>query len=312
MILQEKKLNGSMSASDGPPAPSALPEQTRYEQVRFVTAPSADQQVAIDLSRTAGKLGVLMPVTHEQVAGTGELQLLLLPFAESGPTEQELPQWLASARAWVDEVASIAAPSLYIALQGVHLVWAAGRVAIVAQSDRLETIRHAVLEAACFEGELRAIEAELVPRWPELETDTPLAFAFGEQSIKRRKQLQQRYQVVMHLRARLARISPQVHCPHVYPPTLASQVGERVRERTRMEDRYEFLDEQIEVFEEVYGACGERASDFMNTRSSNVLEWIIIVLLLAQILISSFEILTSTTTESSPSAGSVPTAVGTP
>ena len=60
-----------------------------------------------------------------------------------------------------------------------------------------------------------------------------------------------------------------------------------------MVDRCEFLDEQIEVFEKVYDSCGQRASDFMLNRSSNMLEWIIIVLLSTQILLTGFEILTS-------------------
>ena len=86
-------------------------------------------------------------------------------------------------------------------------------------------------------------------------------------------------------------MNPFVLSPHVHPPTLASQIAERLRERTRMHARLEILGEQLEVFENVYESCGQRASDFMLNRSSLKLEWIIIILLLTQIVIIVFEIM---------------------
>jgi uncharacterized Rmd1/YagE family protein len=94
----------------------------------------------------------------------------------------------------------------------------------------------------------------------------------------------------------MARIGPYVHAPHMYPPTLASQISERLRERTRMMHRHEFLDEQLEVFHTVYESCAQRSSDFMLARSGHTLEWIIIVILLVQTLFSVVEILAGTGT----------------
>ena len=58
--------------------------------------------------------------------------------------------------------------------------------------------------------------------------------------------------------------------------------------------RLDFLGQQLEVFEKTYDSCGQRASDFMQSRTGHLLELIIIVLLLTQIILWGFEILTRT------------------
>lgn len=181
-------------------------------------------------------------------------------------------------------------------LQAAQICWAPGRIAVVAPAERLTAVRNAVLEVAYFEHELREIERQLGADWPALEADIPQAFAADERTLARRRTLRERFERVMLLRARLARITPFLLAPHVYPPTLASQIGERFRERTRVHQRIECLREQLEVFERVYEMCGQRASDFVLTRSSNTLEWVIIILLLAQILLSLFDMLPAVAT----------------
>jgi uncharacterized Rmd1/YagE family protein len=74
---------------------------------------------------------------------------------------------------------------------------------------------------------------------------------------------------------------------------LASQVAERFRERTRLLHRHEILGDQLEVFEKVYDSCGQRISDYVQSRTGHILECVIIVLLVLQILIWGFDILTS-------------------
>ena len=114
-----------------------------------------------------------------------------------------------------------------------------------------------------------------------MEADAPLAFTFEEKSLSRRPELQQRFQRVVEIRPRQTCLSPHVHCPHLHPPTLASQVNERFRERTRLFHRHEILGQQLEVFERTYEAIGRRSSDFIQSRIGHMLEWIIIVLLVS-------------------------------
>jgi len=202
----------------------------------------------------------------------------------------ELP---ANVRAWVesDPVAAGVAAT-WMAFQGTHVLWSAGRCAIVAPSDRMDSVRAAVLEATAHERELRSIERAMEESWPALESDSALAFEFDEASVGRRAQLRERLHRVLVLRARLARISPYLLSPLAHPPTLASQVAERLRERLRMPTRHEAAAVQLDVFRDAYDMCGQRASDYMLARTGHRLEWVIIVLLAAQLLLWGFEYLT--------------------
>lgn len=300
----------SASASSGPSSESALlsqlprgttPRQVTYLLKRSAPAAPAGQTVLAELP--LGACAVEGPVAPDQkIAAAGTLTLLLVPLDAAASAAPADSPALGPMRSWVELAAGSPAACQLMTFQNAQLCWGPGRCAILATADRLEPLAVAVAEVTYFEAELRSIESDLAAKWPQLEADMPLAFEFQEASVPTRKVLRSRFQEVLLLRARLARLGAHVNAPHKHPPTLATQISERLRERTQMAHRYEFIDEELSVFEEVYEMCGQRASDFMLTRSGNILEWIIIILLAAQILMSGFEILSShtpTTTSSS-------------
>jgi hypothetical protein len=219
---------------------------------------------------------------------TRQMEFLTIPSANHQATELQ-----DEVISWVDASATAKTPRQMLTLQGAQIYWNDTSVAILAPPERLETLRTALMETCWFDAELASLERELAIAWPEMQEDMPLAFDFNEKSLPRRRDLQRRYERVMSIRSRMLRLSPYVHCPHIYPPTLASQVAERYRERTRLLHRHEILDSQLEVFERVYDTCGQRISDFVQSRTGHILEWIIIILLVLQMVIWGFEILTS-------------------
>ncbi len=208
---------------------------------------------------------------------TASLELLCFPSADL-----DRPELLTGVRAWIDAATDPAEPSVMITLHGAQIFWGRRRAAVIAPADRLEATAPAVIEFSFHDGHLRAIEQAIATRWPELEADAPLAFDFHERWIRRRDQLAERFREWVALRGRYARLLPLIHRPPVYPPTLASQISERLRERTRIADRLDFCDQQLEVFERVYDRCGDRASEFLLARKGHTLEWIIIVFLAFQ------------------------------
>jgi len=208
-------------------------------------------------------------------------------------SEGDLPS---AVRQWIDaDPLSEGRPALWTAFQGTHICWSTGRCAILAPTERLESLRKVILEAGKHERELQAIERSVSQCWPALESDAPLAFEFGERSLARRNELQERLAQAVILRSRLARISPYLLSPLEHPPTLASQVAERMRERLCMTSRFDALGAQLDVIRDTYEMCGQRASDFFLARTGHQLEMVIIVLLAAQLLLWAFEYLTATT-----------------
>jgi hypothetical protein len=199
-------------------------------------------------------------------------------------------------REWVEsDPEARGAPAVWMSFQGTHVHWSTGRCAIAAPAERVAAVRAAILEATAHERALRSVEQAMASAWPALESDAALAFEFDEASVGRRRELRERLQRTLVLRARLARISPYLLAPLAHPPTLASQVGERLRERLRMPTRHEAAATQLDVFRDAYDMCGQRASEFMLARTGHRLEWVIIVLLAAQLLLWGFEYLAGAT-----------------
>ncbi len=258
--------------------------------------PLAVRQKAILIDSGPGSASAvsLGAISSSDCSPTSRAQLQILTIPSTG---LEDPQVLAAARLWVelDELGH-ERRCLPLILQGAQIFWAPGRTAVIAPSDRLEAVRGAIIEFCYFEAELRSIEDEIGQNWPQLELDTPLAFEFRVQAVATRKQLMQRFQQVISMRVRLARMAPHIECPPIYPPTLASQIGERLREKTRLADRLQFTREQTEVFEKIYEMCGQRASDFMSNRTSHSLEWVIILLLATETILLAVDFLSSART----------------
>jgi len=220
-------------------------------------------------------------MTHGDTPAT-EPELLVV---EARP--DEVAGLSAEAIAWV----AAGGPVQSIALHGAAVAWSPGRAAILVAAERVEAVRAAVLEFCRHDRDLRAIETDVAAGWPDIEADAPLAFEFRDRDVGRRAGLGERFRRSVALRARLARLAPHLDRPPLHPPTLASQVGERLRERGRLAERAGFLDGQLAVHERVYDLCGQRSSDWAIARRSRALEWAIVVLLVVEIVLLLVDIL---------------------
>lgn len=290
---------------------ATLPEGAVLQRIAFTPKPLAGQEVLLSFLPPINQNAVILANDAASIEGQKEvLTLLVIPIfprtsdvqSQGSPNES-----LGQVQHWVEaSEGSNASAAQWMTFQGTQICWTPHRCAILGAPERLDSLRLAVVEVYYYESELRRIERALGESWPAMETDIPLAFEFHENSLGKQKSLQQRFQQVAILRARLARLGPFVYSPHLHPPTLASQIAERFRERTRMMHRHEFLGEQLEVFERVYEMCGQRSSDFKLARTGHMLEWTIILLLVAQLLLSAFDSITSLAPSSTVPAVTVP------
>lgn len=224
--------------------------------------------------------------------------LEVLTAANDGMSESDS---LEALQQWVAPGVSAAEAGLQsVALHGVQVVWGLGsphldgtrspRIGVAALAERQPRLVPAILEFACLEMALQILEHKVAQAWPQLEEDGPLAFDFDHRSERRRSVLAGRFQSMLGMRARWSQLQPPVHRPLVYPPTLASQVGERLRERARLAERWESLGGQIDVFQNVYELCAQRAHDWRLAWKGHTLEVFIIMLLLLQTILLMFEL----------------------
>ena len=271
-----------------------LPDGTTVEHVTYATSPDAPGDVLHEMPATHGVRARVAPWTGSDDAqpAEGELLAMLVPIEQDAGIQNGDEAMLGRVRAWVD-AADDPTPAMMTTLQGVRLFWSGKRYAVVATAGRLRAVAAAVAEVLYYELELRSIQQALEASWAQMQADIPLAFEFESMPPEQRAALRGRFQATVRLSARLARIGPQVHAPHIHPPTLASQVNERLRERTQMPHRHELVGEQVEVFENVYEMCGQRASEFELATRGHTLEKVIIAILLAQMVFWGFDILTT-------------------
>lgn len=226
--------------------------------------------------------------THETI------DLELLTFSPDAIDESK---WLDEAREWCERGApQTAKKPTFISLHGVDILWGNTRAVIRAPQDKLPTVRKAVIEFAFVERELAGVEEAIGKGWSSLEEDAPLAYQFKEQAVSRKDSLGERFRNVVSIRARLSKLIPLAVQAAQYPPTLESQTAERLRERMRIEDRLDVAERQLEAFERVYDMCGQRSSDFMLARSGHILEWIIIILLAVQTILTVIDLMSSSGT----------------
>lgn len=263
--------------------PHLWPDGSAIHPVAFVTDRSPDHRLLAELPPSLNRRAVSLPAGVKQ---TPALELLSIPCDHPDGTD-----WCERAREWV----SVAHPNAVqtITFQGAVLVWGVGRAAVLAPASRLPALEAVLAEVAHYEAELRETETRLGELWPELEADAGPAFDFDDKAARHHTRLATRFAQLLGLRARLTRVLPYVLTPHVYPPTLASQVSERLRDRLRQRHRVEMLQEQLEVFERIYDTLGQKATDYKANRKGHTLEMVIIVMLAAQLVLSLFSILTA-------------------
>ncbi|MGA1618331.1 MAG: hypothetical protein ACO37F_07420 [Pirellulales bacterium] len=211
----------------------------------------------------------------EPAALPGSGDLLLVPVVEADGATL-MPPLLA----WVEQAASV--PPTVLELYGTIVIWTPGRVAVASAADRLPRATAAVNEFTATVGELVAIEEAIAGLWADYEADLSCGFVVAAADASRLPELAERYRQSMSLAGRLARLSPRIHRPPEHPPTLAGQLGERLRDRCRLADREEFADDQLETIIRLYEGCGQRASDRMLAQREHVLTWVIVLLLAAE------------------------------
>lgn len=260
-----------------------LPAGSSVDSIAYVPVDSDLPHELVKFPKSVGQKAVVLNGNAD--SRPSDINMLNVPTCG-----MEDEATLAAVRDWVDQSKNSAEETaLIMSLQNVQVFWSPKRIAVVAENNRLEKVRPAIVEVNRYVAELAAIEVETDAMFEHYDNDLAMSFEYNELAADKRKELSQRFQQAYKLRARLARITPLILSPHTYPPTLASQVSERLRERVRAEDRVEYVSDKIEVLEDLYEMCNQRSNDYLHAKSGNTLEWVIIVLLIFQLLVSVFD-----------------------
>jgi hypothetical protein len=210
-----------------------------------------------------------------------EVAILTLPALAQGSPYATNPLFVD----WMGKGGDPSAPSVFVKVRGVELMWRPHRVLLLCDSEQTESLLSAVVEFTHYECELRRIEHEIADTWEELEQDKALAFEVTTADLERSKIVGARMNRVLQRRIRFARIEPHLYEPASSLTAAGRKLGEELREKARIESRLETVDGQLEVFEGIYEMSGQRMGEYRAARQEHVLEWIIIVLLAAEMIL---------------------------
>jgi hypothetical protein len=227
--------------------------------------------------------------------GVFELAAAAIPTVEAAEHDAVIAELVARATSWVVAATPGGDPPLIVPLYGTHVVWSPRRAVALGPADRLAAMRTAINEFADREADLRDVERRIATGLEHVEADAAFAFTFDEQSLPRRRELAGRFTEAISLRRRLAVLAPVLQRPAVQPPTLAGQLGERLRDRSRVVERLEHAGEQADLLERVYSSCGDRVADYLSSRRHAVLEWVIILLLAVEVVLITVDLLATHT-----------------
>jgi hypothetical protein len=149
----------------------------------------------------------------------------------------------------------------------------------------------AVVEFERRASELRDAERRAATLIDAVAIDAARAADADGHSPERRAALAERYREAVAVGRQLALLAPFLHAPPIHPPTLTSQLGERLRDRTRLVERHELAVERAELAERVADSCGLRAHEVATARQQTGLEWTIVVILIFQTVLLVVELL---------------------
>jgi hypothetical protein len=218
---------------------------------------------------------------------TDRLRLMILPAGLASP--QELQR---QAEDWMHERVRVARqPTVELLLRSERILWRPGQALMVGPPERLDEVLPGLVEFAFYEGELRRLEFEAEADWPTLEADTHLTHSVAPASLEHRRHIDEMTMRSVQRRMRFARLEPCLEKPSIALAGPARRLAGELALQAEVADRLGWLDDKLEVAEDLYELANDRLSEFTYFHREFRLELWIVVLLLAEVIIMSAEVL---------------------
>ena len=259
-------------------------DQATLRRIRFVAQAGGGDSVLMSFADPFPRQALMAaskwkgPLTAAAGSEGDAVDILTVPHPpdDNPRLREELSNWVQES-----SLAGVATP-IGTVFHGAQVFWRPGRAAILAAPDRLELLLLALVDFNYYESELRKLEKEVAAAWPELEADSHLAHEVKLADLERREVLGDRMGHALQRRMRYARLEPHLHRASAHLSLQAQELGARLREKSRVEERLEALCGQLELFDHVYEMASQKLSEYRASRQELKLELIIIVLLAAE------------------------------
>jgi hypothetical protein len=240
-------------------------------------------RIAVAESLSLGEL-LALPVAAEPE--DDQLRLVLLPAGLASPLElQKL------AEEWMHRGGlSAGQPTADLMLRSERILWRPGQALMIGPPERLQEVLPGLIEFAFYEGELRKLERETEADWEAAEVDVYLTHSVNVETLERRAHVDEMTLHVTRRRMRFARLEPCLEKASISLPGPARRLATELAMQAEVIDRLGWLDDRLEVCEDLYELANDRLSEFTYFNREFRLEFWIIVLLVAEVVIMSVEL----------------------
>ncbi|HYV36686.1 MAG TPA: hypothetical protein VE988_13345 [Gemmataceae bacterium] len=260
-------------------------DHATVRHVRFAAQANGDDTVLMTFADpTPSKALIGAARLNGQLAEPGRPDVLdvltvPLPPQDNPSLREQLSNWVGASA-----VSGLAAP-IGTVFHGAHLFWRPGRAAILAAPERMDLLLLALVDFGYYENELRKLEQEIAEAWPELEADSHLAHEVTRADLERRELVGRRMGQTLQRRMRFARLEPHLLQAPAHLSLQAQELGTRLREKSRVEERLAAVERQLELFGHTYETASQKMADFRAGSQERKLELMIVVLLAAETLL---------------------------
>ncbi|MBI3710334.1 MAG: hypothetical protein HY246_22035 [Proteobacteria bacterium] len=221
------------------------------------------------------------------VAGTGEaVELIILPAGSATPfdLQKRAEEWMAS------RAGEHGAP-IEIFYRSERLLWRPGRALCFGTPEHSDEVLAAVAQFAFCEGELCRLERQMADAWPVLETDVPLTHGLHRRDLARQPHVNAMTRHAKGMRIAFVRLQTALETPAQDLAGPARRLFAELALQAAAVERLRALDDSIEVAEDIYELAGDRLSEFSYFAQEYRIEIVIVVVLLAELLVTSYEFL---------------------
>ncbi len=273
--------------SIGTASPSAI-----AQRIRFVPQVPVGAQALATFAHPVTRFAVAEPVAPDDLLRTAsptspnELLLILLPAGIGSPLDlqRRAEEWVHGA------AASGAPPAVELMLRSERVLWRPGKAVLIGPPERLQEILPGLLAFSFHEGQLRNLEREVDADWSVAEGDIDLNHSVNDRSLARRVHVDEMTRRTLGRRMRFARLEPCLEKPSAELPGPARRLAGELALLSEVIERLGWLDDRLEVYEDLYELANDRLSEFSYFSREYRLEVWIIVLLIAEVVIMGVEL----------------------
>jgi hypothetical protein len=263
-------------------------------RIRFVERPSPGAAPIASFTHPYPRFAVAEPLSVEQLfslpigsePGADELRVVLLPAGLASPQESQH-----EAEDWMHRGGlSAGQPTFELMLRSERILWRPGQALMIGPPERLQEVLPGLVEFAFYEGELRRLEREIEADWETAEVDVYLTHSVGRDEVQRRSHVDEMTIHVTRRRMRFARLEPCLEKASIALAGPARRLATELAMQAEVIDRLGWLDDRLEVCENLYELANDRLSEFSYFHREFRLELWIIVLLVAEVVIMAAEL----------------------